>query len=239
MHQQGIAFEDLPRTFQEFVEFAQCIGIRYVWIDSLCIIQGNSQDWHSEAANMRGVYQNAALVIAASGAKDSSQGLFINDRPARHVFRLPYWMDAEVKGTFNMMQSPDESEWHPKHGPLEKRAWALQERYLARRLISFMPRGILWSCNTIELDEAGEGVWGFDRTKDWFRLLGEYTRRSLTFPSDRAEAVRGVAGDLTRWSRKDRYIADYGVWEKGLTDQLLWFKEGRYFDDGKVSDKPS
>jgi hypothetical protein len=245
-HQKGIAFENLPRTFQDFVSLAQSIGIRYIWIDSLCIIQGNSQDWHSEAAKMGDVYRNAALVIAASGAEDSSRGLFINDRSARTVFKLPYRSAAGVSGTFNMMQSPDESDWHPARGPLETRAWTLQERYLAQRLITFMPGGITWSCKTISVDEVGESIpllagqtIGFGWTDHWFRLLAEYTGRSLTFPSDRTEALLGIAGDLTRWSREDQYIPEYGVWEDSLMEQLLWFQDGPYSDEDESPKKPS
>lgn len=237
-HQNGIAFEDLPRTFQDFVNIARSIGIKYIWIDSLCIIQGNSRDWHSEAEKMGDVYRNAAFVIAASGAEDSSQGLFINDRLAEKVYRLPYRTAAEVKGTFNIVQSPNESDWHPAHGPLETRAWALQERYLARRLITFMPRGITWRCSSMSVNEAGESFLDFRRNKSWFLLLSEYTRRALTFPSDRTEAIRGVAEEY-QGSRKARYIPDNGVWEDQLTDQLLWFKDGPFFDNGRLSHKPS
>jgi hypothetical protein len=237
-HQNGIAFEDLPRTFQDFVNIAQSIGIKYIWIDSLCIIQGNSRDWHSEAEKMGDVYRNAAFVIAASGAEDSSQGLFMNDRLAEKIFRLPYRTAAEVKGTFNIVQSPNESDWHPAHGPLETRAWALQERYLARRLITFMPGGITWKCNSISVNESGESFLDLRRNKSWTLLLSEYTRRALTFPSDRTEAIRGVAEEFQR-SRTDRYILDYGVWEDQLTDQLLWFKDGSFFDNGRLSHKPS
>ena len=51
-HQSGIPFKNLPKTFQDTVQFAQGIGIRCLWIDSLCIIQGDGRDWHSEAAKM-------------------------------------------------------------------------------------------------------------------------------------------------------------------------------------------
>jgi hypothetical protein len=221
------------------VSIAQSIGIRYIWIDSLCIIQGNSQDWHSEAAKMGDVYQNATLVIAASGAEDSSRGLFINDRSVRSVFKLPYRLAAGVRGTFNMMQSPDESYWHPARGPLETRAWTLQERYLARRLVTFMPCGVTWSCKTMSVDEVGQSIPDFGRTDNWFRLLVEYTKRSLTFPSDRTEALLGIAGDLARRSRKDQYIQDYGVWQDGLMEQLLWFQDEPYSDEGKSRNKPS
>ena len=55
-HQSSIPFNNLPKTFQDTIKFAQGMGIRYVWIDSLCIIQGDSRDWHSEAAKMGEVY---------------------------------------------------------------------------------------------------------------------------------------------------------------------------------------
>ena len=191
-HQSGIPFSNLPKTFQDTVEFAQGIGIRYLWIDSLCIIQGDSRDWHSEAAKMGDVYWNATLVVAASGAKDSSDGLFISDRQPPTVLQLPYISAGECKGTFNMMKLPEFSQSHPSAGPLERRAWTLQERYLARRLVAFMPACISWMCNTKGETETGRGFIGFGRRKKWTYLLREYTRRSLTFASDRTEALRGI-----------------------------------------------
>lgn len=188
---------------------------------------------------MGDVYQNAALVIAASGAEDSSRGLFINDRSVRTLFELPYRLDAGVKGTFNMMQSLDESDWHPARGPLETRAWTLQERYLARHLITFMPCGITWSCKAMSVDEVGQSIPDFSRTDNWFRLLVEYTKRSLTFPSDRTEALLGIAGDFVRRSWKDQYIPDYGVWQDRFMEQLLWFQDEPYSDEGQSPNKPS
>jgi hypothetical protein len=120
------------------------MGIRYVWIDSLCIIQGDSQDWHSEAAKMGDVYRNAALVVAASGAKDSSEGLFISERQPSTVLQIPYVSDGECKGTFNMMRLLHDSDSNLCTGPLNSRAWTLQERYLARRLVAFMPTCVSW-----------------------------------------------------------------------------------------------
>ena len=122
-HKSGIPFKNLPKTFQDTVELAQGIGIRYLWIDSLCIIQGDSRDWHSEAAKMGDVYRNAALVVAASGAKDSSEGLFVSERQPSTVLQIPYISDGECKGTFNMMRLPNNSDSDPRTGPLDSRAW--------------------------------------------------------------------------------------------------------------------
>lgn len=241
MHQHGIPFENLPKTFQDTVEFAQGIGIKYVWIDSLCIIQGNSQDWHLEAVKIRDVYWIVAFVVAASGAKDSSEGLFVSERPILAILRLPYRVTRECEGTFNMGKLPKkrkDSDCNPAAGPLDRRAWTLKERYLAQRLITFMPHCISWTCNMAAAAETGETLAVFHWVEKWTDLLEEYTTRSLTFASGRIEALRGI-GQLYQGYRKDPYIADYGTWEEELVFQLLWFNRGSSFKDGSLTTMPS
>ena len=56
------------------------LGIRYLWIDCLCIVQDDPKDWEREAATMGEVYRNAYLTISASHGRDSSAGfLFARD----------------------------------------------------------------------------------------------------------------------------------------------------------------
>ena len=236
--QNCIAFEDLPTTFQDAVKLAQAIGIKYIWIDSLCIIQDNSRDWHSEAKMMGDVYRNATLVVAASGARDSRFGLFISPRPAITVYKIPYRTAGEIQGTFNMIESPDEVGSNPANGPLERRAWTYQERYLARRFVSFMPGGIRWFCRSQSIGGAGRCFTSVGHETKWLRLLHEYTRRSLTVPSDRTEAIRGIAEEL-QFSSKDQYIAEFGVWKEQLVPQLLWLRDITCFDDDELLKIPS
>jgi hypothetical protein len=76
LRKNGIALGDLPRTFQDAVEICRRLGVKYVWIDSLCIIQNDSQDWHNQAPRMASVYKNSFITIAASKAHDPSEGCF-------------------------------------------------------------------------------------------------------------------------------------------------------------------
>lgn len=78
---KGISVSDLPKTFQDAVIVASWFQCRYLWIDSLCIVQDSVEDWRRESAKMRHVYQNAQLNIAATGAVDSSVGLFFERDP--------------------------------------------------------------------------------------------------------------------------------------------------------------
>lgn len=61
-HLVNIPFAELPLTFQEAAQLALGIGICYLWIDSLCIIQGDTNDWHSEAKAMRNIYRHGVWV---------------------------------------------------------------------------------------------------------------------------------------------------------------------------------
>ena len=78
---QEIPFSTLPQSFQDAVTVTRKLGIPYLWIDSLCIIQGDAQDWEVEAAKMGSLYQNAYLTIAATKASGSTEGLFIHYTP--------------------------------------------------------------------------------------------------------------------------------------------------------------
>ncbi|KAF2445386.1 hypothetical protein P171DRAFT_520191 [Karstenula rhodostoma CBS 690.94] len=69
----------LPQTFRDAVSTVRRLVIRYIWIDSLCIIQASAEDWQVEAALMAQVYGNA-FCLAATWASDGAKGLY----PDRH-----------------------------------------------------------------------------------------------------------------------------------------------------------
>src|SRR5690606_1224898 len=62
------------------------LGIPYLWIDSLCIIQDDKPDWNREAEHMADVYGNATVTFSADAALSSKDGLF---RPVREQRRVP------------------------------------------------------------------------------------------------------------------------------------------------------
>lgn len=75
-HKRGIDITSLPLTFQQAILITQRLKLRYLWIDSLCIVQDDPQDWEREAAKMGGVYANSYLTIAADSSTDDSSGCF-------------------------------------------------------------------------------------------------------------------------------------------------------------------
>lgn len=70
----GIEFASLPKTFQDAVRIVRRLGIRYLWIDSFCIIQDSSEDWQAESSRMATVYRNSWVTLSATRSTSSTSG---------------------------------------------------------------------------------------------------------------------------------------------------------------------
>ncbi|KAG4267588.1 hypothetical protein FPRO04_12743 [Fusarium proliferatum] len=221
-HVANIPWSSVPRTFRDAIELIRGLGIKYLWIDSLCIIQDDDSDWNCEARKMASVYQRAALVIAAAGANDSTEGLFISKRPKPEYFSLPNTSsDGHVVSTYVAEAPHDTTEWGIG-GPLEERGWVFQEWYLGRRRVFFTSEGIKWKCREDEMNERA--VWvhlGMIESTSWTNCLKTYSGKKLTIPTDRTKALLGVATEFGK-RREDSFREDLSTWEDGLANQLLW-----------------
>jgi len=226
-HLAGIAAADLPKTFREATRVAQAVGLRYIWIDSLCIIQDDRADWAAEAPRMGPLYGRAAIVIAASGATDSTQGCFL-PRLSPPELKIPYPATAGEGGgqeahVVLRVKLPS-SQADPIYSPLGKRGWVLQEWLLARRLVHYSGAGLTWTCQRVEdMSEAGmheSRTWA-EKDMTWDSVIERFTIRQLTVLSDKTVAVQGLADSMQRNRQKgDAY--HHGVWTADMPQQLLW-----------------
>jgi hypothetical protein len=67
---------NLPPVFQDAITIMRKFGFRYLWIDSLCILQDSVDDWNAESSKMHQYYMGSSLNIIASAAKDPTYGIF-------------------------------------------------------------------------------------------------------------------------------------------------------------------
>lgn len=159
-HRNGIKIDTLPKTIREAVITAQHLSLRYLWVDALCIIQDDTEDWEQEAQRMARVYASAYINISALGAADTSNGCFMR-RPADRgavplLYHLEDGTECKVFATI-AYQLAMGTEKHDLSGyPASIRAWTLQERILARRTLHFAAEQMFFEC-----------AWGF-QSEDGF-----------------------------------------------------------------------
>jgi hypothetical protein len=79
-HHEGIDIDEIPKTFRDAIIVGRQLNVRYLWIDSICIIQDSKHDWFVEASRMDDIYSNASLTISASCSKNDADG-FLRNRP--------------------------------------------------------------------------------------------------------------------------------------------------------------
>ncbi|RWA13103.1 hypothetical protein EKO27_g1984 [Xylaria grammica] len=231
----------LQKTYRDALSIAQSLGIHHIWIDSLCIIQkerkdDDDKDWKKESREMDKIYGHAECNIAASWAKDGTEGCFSSSDP---VARTPTLISTKLPGSDSpvryLIGQPHTYKEELEEAPLNKRGWVVQERYLARRQLSFAKCQVYWECcQLVASEEFPAGVppipglskphlqymKGADIRKIWARLVNLYSRCGLTVKSDKLVAIRGLTNKLENIADDDVYI--FGLWTNDLWQQLLW-----------------
>lgn len=84
----GVHTSTLPKAFRDAIALTKALGLNYIWIDSLCIVQDSRDDWERECVLMSDIYNGSFLNVAANAASDANGGLF-RDRSALQVIRCP------------------------------------------------------------------------------------------------------------------------------------------------------
>jgi hypothetical protein len=236
----------IPKTFSDAFRVAKSLGLRYIWVDSLCIVQDSHVDWLRESVTMGMVYSRSICSIAASGARDSNEGLFLSYRTSENTL-LPFTCQWDNIPEIRCIISPMETSWRPQFEnlPLNRRGWVLQERILAPRILHFTQDQVLWECRT----HAASGMFPVKLPSHlqeyhnmrnqlfhpqpvgfytfWADMIRSYTNAELTFTRDKLVAISGLASQRQSVnSHPSRYVA--GMWEDHLPVSLLWTREDMF-----------
>lgn len=150
---QGIPISTMPRTFADAVRITRRFGVRYLWIDALCIIQDDKSDWEIQAAEMASIYRNALFTISAA----NKGGCFAK----RDGYLLrPHQIDPPIFGSDSHLKNFVRAyvQHVPKSEKLSKRAWILQEQVLSSRTLIFDVDQIHWRCCSCIASERHPGM---------------------------------------------------------------------------------
>jgi hypothetical protein len=182
-----IVLKDLPKTFRDAIIVTKTLGIQYLWIDSLCILQDKDDlsDWSYEAGLMHRVYVFSHCNIFASVSEDGSQGLF-RPRNPRSVYgpKLTFGTVGLGMGAcFTESHLKDYEIWETNitSGVLNSRGWVFQERLLAPRILYFGHDQLFWECRQRRACEA------YPLSSSWCEVLEreDPTLRETSGPNGR------------------------------------------------------
>jgi hypothetical protein len=243
-YETEILTSTLPSSFQDAVYVTRMLNIRYLWIDSLCIIQDDEVDWEIESSKMASIYQNAYATIAATASTSSTESL-LSPRSSATIFKLDSkdGRSETVHARLHPLGSQSLSD-----SPLLRRAWAFQEMILSPRVLHFAEDQLYWKCRNDIFSEDGlvrllsplqnnfdagkfssqdeYGGW-----KLWWEWVQVYSNLSLSNVKDKAAALAGLT-DLYHKSRVEGDEPLAGLWRSDLHFGLLWYSLGprRYTD---------
>lgn len=147
-----ILIAGLSRTFVDFIGIARKLHVRFVWIDSLCIIQDSREDWEMEATQMASIYSNAYCTIAASSSADGDGGCHVDQHcePYGPVMLSINEIDDNGVPTvqkfcvFSLFGKPIVNVL--QQDSFSGRGWTFQERELSSRILHFSKDTIRWEC---------------------------------------------------------------------------------------------
>lgn len=174
------------------------LDIKYVWIDSLCTKQGSKDDWVKEAPRMHEVYGSSYLNIAATSARNSTEGLH---RKRRINLLSPSIVPCNWQGRHRYCKVIREDFWNGEllAEPLYKRAWVAQERMLAPRTLNFGSKQMFWQCLTVAACETmPNGIPAVVRSGgqdelQWRRLLQQSRDDKAQKSRDKPGVANGTA----------------------------------------------
>lgn len=179
--------ETLSQTFRDALLAARRLGICYIWIDSLCIIQegDNYADWKREAPMMQKVYANAEFNICAS-KNDLDQGIFSARSPSGYQPLKVELPRPEGDSGHYLIRKEWGNEllemWEAgvNDSPLASRGWIFQEQLLSLANVHFGDHEVLFECLEMRASES----LGSDKDYHWFsRFDHPFLKERLPLPA--------------------------------------------------------
>ena len=241
---QRIDRTKLPQTLEDAMKSVRRLGLRFLWIDALCIMQDSPSDMDLEIVKMEQYYENSYVTIAAASASRCSRG-FLERRPEDDLpfSTIRYPCPDGATGYINVLRI---AHYQPEYEPLNTRSWALQELALSTRVLTYGSGQLYWWCHngykcnggnvsffpetkstqlvptrTLDRDDNTEALAIFQSLlwKQWVNVVSEYSRRKLTVRTDKFPALSGIANRFAKAS-SDTYCA--GLWKTHLLEGLNW-----------------
>lgn len=186
-YMRGIAWAKLPQGYRDAIQLTRKLGVRYIWIDSLCIIQDDEEDWKEQASKMASIYQGSLVTVSATKAASPYESYFATSPPQYRATRLyyrdshgkshhayarltiPHFFSSTAAGEPNYNLDLDQS-------PLLNRGWIFQERLLSPRVLHLGAIEMAWECNEACACECMGETQTYASEPRWAHTKGSHAR---------------------------------------------------------------
>ncbi|KAF5626327.1 hypothetical protein F25303_11146 [Fusarium sp. NRRL 25303] len=239
----------LPQSYRDILEICRALPIRYVWIDSLCIIQDDKgADFSLEAPLMMDVYRYAYLTLMICW--EFGETTAFRKRRPRGIARPPpkyynedcirsdsYLVNGAEEFAFVVQNKNNDYRIDVDKSPINKRAWVLQERHLSRRILCIGSDQLYWECQGKSIGSCMsreacpesfssfgnrlplQPLAGSEEGLSWSLIAEQYSQQDLTFEQDRIVAISGLANVISTLTGDTYFI---GIWLESWMAGLLW-----------------
>ena len=210
--------------FRDAIAITRGLGYRYLWIDSLCILQDSPEDWKRESANMGYIYKNSVPTITAEEDPDSHAGISNISNMSREssldgqtmVQTSCHSSKTRLKGKVFCGRHTKDA--NVSRGPLSQRVWTLT---LSPRVLRFAQGQVWWPCRETQQkeriplgsDHFSTNAWDSDPSSrivanrpyrqrplkpfwSWYRIVNGVTARSISFSKDKTLLFLALRGKL-------------------------------------------
>ncbi|KAI0450338.1 heterokaryon incompatibility protein-domain-containing protein [Xylaria acuta] len=215
-----IPFAYLAKNYQNAIRVTRRLGVRYLWIDAICILQGQGGDFETESRLMEGYYSGAYCTIAVHCSHGGPSDGFLKPRPSAGDRARTSQAFRRGKSKFYICSAIDNFSRDVEESHLSSRGWVFQERALSVRTIYFTETQAYFEC--------GNGIRCETMTKP-------YNPRApfLSDPSFPQGAMDCFAHAYSKYStlgfspgfEEDRAVAMYGLERRLLNARSI---RGRY-----------
>lgn len=236
-HMRQLPIHEVPLTITDAFAVTRRLGLRYIWVDALCIVQDDEEDWNGEVGNMHEIFAGSYLTLLAAEADSATGGLF-SQQPRDFSDRANYdraFLHTRLDGdrSLSMHLCPQKR----LQSALRKGGWTSQEEMLSRRTVQVSNCELLWNCQCGTIREIEPRPKMLEMSKEkpytvrdaktaektWRSWLEDYSGRYLSVPDDR---LRALAGPVNLFQRLRQDECLLGLWRKSLPQDLTWRRIG-------------
>ncbi|KAI1087677.1 heterokaryon incompatibility protein-domain-containing protein [Rostrohypoxylon terebratum] len=248
-HKKGIPWTTLPKTFQDAITICRDMGISYLWIDTLCVLQQSpgltkaqieitKKDFAEQNSVMANIYRGSYFTISAGNSTNMDSGMFATDIMPRCLPLKVTGDDGRDAIVYAKSDRP-----FKYHDPLDidTRGWTFQEFLLPPRVLTFGRFDITWRCqeaHACQCKSIGCNICYWcemlaraakpvprdhnEALEWWATVVRYYQPRKLSHSSDKLRALSGLA-QIYAAETGDTYLA--GLWKRSLIHDLCWYNK--------------